>query len=99
MPEFMGLIDGTRASAPNLEPALREWLRGMPVVEASYHRARRRLIEVFEREYIQWLMSRAGERLSRAARVAGVDRTTLYRMMERRGLRRASPAEAEASAL
>ena len=33
-------------------------------------------------------LTQAGGNMSRAARVAGVDRTTLYRLMERHGLDR-----------
>ena len=55
-------------------------------------------------------VNQAAGNMSKAARVAGVDRTTLYRMMERHGLQRSptagwvvereaeTPAEAEAGA-
>jgi DNA-binding NtrC family response regulator len=56
--------------------------------EESYHAARERLIAEFERRYLTWLVSHAGGNMSRAARIAGVDRTTLYRLMERHGLQR-----------
>src|SRR5216117_1260071 len=56
--------------------------------EGSYHAARERVIKQFEKQYLTWLVSRAGGNMSQAARVAGVDRTTLYRMMERHGLQR-----------
>ncbi len=57
-------------------------------VEESYHAARERVVASFERRYLTWLIGRVGGNMSRAARVAGVDRTTLYRLMERHGLQR-----------
>jgi DNA-binding NtrC family response regulator len=56
--------------------------------EESYHAARERVIKQFEKQYLTWLVSRAGGNMSKAARIAGVDRTTLYRLMERHGLQR-----------
>jgi len=79
------------------------------LLEESYHVARDRVIAQFERQYLTWLVNRAAGNMSKAARVAGVDRTTLYRMMERHGLQRSptagwvvereaeTPAEADAS--
>jgi DNA-binding NtrC family response regulator len=58
------------------------------VLSQSYHMARERVIASFERRYLAWLVSRAGGNMSKAARLAGVDRTTLYRLMERHGLQR-----------
>jgi DNA-binding NtrC family response regulator len=54
----------------------------------SYHAARDHVITSFEKRYLAWLVARAGGNMSKAARLAGVDRTTLYRLMERHGLQR-----------
>ena len=56
--------------------------------EEPYYAARDRLIAEFELRYLTQLVSRAGGNMSRAARAAAVDRTTLYRLMERHGLHR-----------
>src|SRR5881409_1261452 len=58
------------------------------LLEESYHAARDRVVAQFERQYLTWLVNRAGGNMSKAARIAGVDRTTLYRLMERHGLQR-----------
>jgi DNA-binding NtrC family response regulator len=58
------------------------------LLEESYHAARDHVIAQFERQYLTWLVNRATGNMSKAARIAGVDRTTLYRMMERHGLQR-----------
>ena len=58
------------------------------ILEESYHAARERVIASFERRYLTWLVNHVGGNMSKAARVAGVDRTTLYRLMERHGLQR-----------
>ena len=42
----------------------------------------------FELHYLTQLLTQAGGNMSRAARVAGIDRTTLYRLLERHGLDR-----------
>jgi DNA-binding NtrC family response regulator len=56
----------------------------------QYHAARERLLADFEREYLKWLVREAGGNMSRAARLAGVDRTTLYRLMEKHEITRTS---------
>lgn len=53
-----------------------------------YHTAKDKLVAQFEKEYLTRLASRAGGNMSRAARMAGIDRTTLYRLMEKHELRR-----------
>ncbi len=54
----------------------------------SYHAAREQVLALFERRYLSALVARAGGNMSKAARLAGVDRATLYRLMERHGLQR-----------
>jgi len=58
-----------------------------PLHEA-YHLAKEQVLASFEREYVTRLVARASGNMSRAARLASVDRTTLYRLLERNGFRR-----------
>ncbi|HSJ24273.1 MAG TPA: sigma-54 dependent transcriptional regulator [Longimicrobiales bacterium] len=58
------------------------------VGDESYHGARERILTRFESGYLRWLVGRAGGNMSKAARIAGVDRTTLYRLMDKHGLQR-----------
>ncbi|MFI5257858.1 MAG: sigma-54-dependent transcriptional regulator [Gemmatimonadales bacterium] len=59
----------------------------LPMHEA-YHVAKDQVLATFEKEYVTRLVSRASGNMSRAARLASVDRTTLYRLLERHGFRR-----------
>lgn len=59
------------------------------VFEERYHAMRERVIQQFERQYLLWLINRTHGNLTEAARLAAVNRTTLYRMMERNRLQRA----------
>ena len=52
----------------------------------GYQHARQHAIDVFEAKYVEWFTRRAGNNLARAARYAGIDRTTLYRLFKRQGL-------------
>src|SRR5438094_1807377 len=56
--------------------------------DAGYYAARGRLLAKFDRRYLTRVVLRAGGNLSKAARMARVDRTTFYRLMERHGLQR-----------
>jgi DNA-binding NtrC family response regulator len=56
--------------------------------DESYHGVRERMLSQFEAGYLVWLVGRAGGNMSKAARIAGVDRTTLYRLMDKHGLQR-----------
>ncbi|UCF19814.1 MAG: sigma-54-dependent Fis family transcriptional regulator [Gemmatimonadota bacterium] len=58
------------------------------MVEEPYHEARDRITAEFERRYLTWVVSRAEGNMSKAARIAGIDRTTIYRLMEKHGLQR-----------
>ena len=53
-----------------------------------YHEARGRVLADFERRYLTALLNRAAGNMSKAARLAGVDRTTLYRLMEKQKMQR-----------
>ncbi len=59
-----------------------------PLDDQPYHDARERVLAEFEQQYLTVLVNRAAGNMSKAARLAGVDRTTLYRLMERHGLQR-----------
>ncbi len=56
--------------------------------DASYYDARDRLLAKFDRQFLTRVIAHAGGNLSKAARRAGIDRTTFYRLMERHGLQR-----------
>lgn len=60
------------------------------MVDEPYHAARDRVTAEFERRYLSWVVNRAEGNMSRAARIAGIDRTTIYRLMEKHGLERSS---------
>ncbi len=57
-------------------------------IAEGYRSARERLLGRFERRFLQQLVTQAGGNVSRAARIARLNRTTLYRLMERYGLQR-----------
>jgi transcriptional regulator with PAS, ATPase and Fis domain len=63
----------------------------------GYRAARRRVLAAFEASYLEWFYRRAGHNISRAARHAGIDRTTLYRLLERRDGREARDPNLEAT--
>ena len=54
----------------------------------GYHEARELVLADFERAYLEHAIREAGGNISNAARHAGVDRTTLYRLMEKHGTQR-----------
>ncbi|SRR6266496_399804 len=56
--------------------------------DVSYYSARNQLLANFEREFLTRLIAHAGGNVSKAARRAGIDRTTFYRLMQRHGLQR-----------
>ncbi|HEU5220122.1 MAG TPA: sigma-54 dependent transcriptional regulator, partial [Gemmatimonadales bacterium] len=58
-----------------------------------YHVAKDRVVAEFEKEYLTSLVSRAAGNMSKAARLAGVDRTTLYRLIEKHQLIRSDGEE------
>jgi transcriptional regulator with PAS, ATPase and Fis domain len=58
------------------------------VLDADYHTARDLVLAQFEKDYLDHIVRQARGNISDAARMAGVDRTTLYRIMERHGTSR-----------
>ena len=74
----------TREVVAHVEPG---FLDGVPETD-GFHAARERVLARFERRYLAWLVERAGGNLSKAARMAGVQRTTLYRLMEKHEVHR-----------
>lgn len=63
----------------------------MSHLNKGYHEARELILADFERAYLEHAVKQAGGNISNAARHAGVDRTTLYRLMEKHGTQRTHP--------
>ncbi|HMV32997.1 MAG TPA: sigma-54 dependent transcriptional regulator [Gemmatimonadales bacterium] len=59
-----------------------------PVLDEAYHVAKDRVVAQFEKEYLTRLIGRAGGNMSKAARLANIDRTTLYRLMDKHNFQR-----------
>jgi DNA-binding NtrC family response regulator len=53
---------------------------------AAYHETRERVMARFEKDYLTQVLQETQGNVSEAARVAGVNRATLYRLLERHGL-------------
>jgi len=68
------------------QPANGSLMNGL--LDEPYHPAKDRLIARFEQEYLTRLVTRAGGNMSKAARLANIDRTTLYRLMEKHNIKR-----------
>jgi len=58
------------------------------VMDDAYHLAKDRIVAQFEKEYLTRLIGRAGGNMSKAARLASIDRTTLYRLMDKHNFHR-----------
>jgi transcriptional regulator with PAS, ATPase and Fis domain len=59
-----------------------------PVLDEAYHIGKDRVVAQFEKEYLTRLIGRAGGNMSKAARLANIDRTTLYRLMDKHNFQR-----------
>jgi DNA-binding protein Fis len=62
------------------ETVVRAWIRSLAGREETYHVARQRVLALFEDEYFHWLMQRTAGNRSKAARIAGITRRTVYRL-------------------
>ncbi len=76
--DFPVLDDAISAPADAALPAA--------ITDEPFHVAKDRLVAQFEKEYLTRLVVRAGGNMSKAARLANIDRTTLYRLMEKHQL-------------
>ncbi|MBL8622364.1 MAG: sigma 54-interacting transcriptional regulator [Myxococcales bacterium] len=72
-----------------LRPTVAPAAAAEPVVKADrpFHQAKDEVVDRFERAYLTDLVERAAGNLSAAARLAGLERKFLYRLLERNGLR------------
>jgi DNA-binding NtrC family response regulator len=59
--------------------------KGVPasLLDEGYYSARDKLVSNFEKAYLSRVVDKAGGNMSKAARIASIDRTTLYRLIER----------------
>lgn len=67
------------------------------LLDLDYHSARESVLASFEVSYLTHVIQAAGGNISDAARLADVDRTTLYRLMDKHGIGRDSSAHPPAS--
>jgi transcriptional regulator with PAS, ATPase and Fis domain len=56
------------------------------ISDEGFHQAKDRVVADFEKAYLSRLVTRAGGNMSKAARLGNIDRTTLYRLMDKHNL-------------
>ncbi len=61
----------------------------LSIFKMEYHEARDRVLTEFQQRYLERIVQQAEGNMSEAARIASVDRTTLYRLMDKHDLNRA----------
>jgi DNA-binding NtrC family response regulator len=71
---------------------------GPDTLNLEYHAARDQVLARFEVDYVTHIVQSAAGNISDAARLAGVDRTTLYRLMDKHGLGRRELRQADSGA-
>jgi DNA-binding NtrC family response regulator len=83
LPEHLPFIGGPPPPPADPVPA--------PAAEpvGPYHAARERALAGFQKRYLAALVEQTGGNMSKAAVIAGVERSTLYRLLERHGMQRA----------
>ena len=90
---FIGDAMAEAAAAPESRESSTTEFAGTPIdLEDAYPVARDRLVAEFELRYLTALIRRARGNMSRASRLAGIDRATLYRLMDKHGLQRETVA-------
>jgi DNA-binding NtrC family response regulator len=82
-PDHIPVYEDDAASTPTAETGVPAML-----MNDAFHSAKDKLVSHFEKEYLARLTARSAGNMSKAARLAGIDRTTLYRLMEKHGFRR-----------
>ena len=68
------------------------------LLDEGYYAAREKLVSNFEKAYLSRVVDKAGGNMSKAARMASIDRTTLYRLIERYNFTRDDSSEASSVA-
>ncbi|HET57040.1 MAG TPA: sigma-54-dependent Fis family transcriptional regulator [Deltaproteobacteria bacterium] len=53
-----------------------------------FEEAKKEMIDIFEKKYLNQLLGKTGGNITRAARIAGVNRKTIHRLLEKHGLAR-----------
>jgi len=76
---------GKRVSASDFPEKLRS---NMPQPVAHDERAATPTLETIEKAYIAWVLQQTGGQKSKAASILGIDSSTLYRKIDRYGLKR-----------
>ena len=59
----------------------------LPPFAENYHESREGVLAWFEARYARWLVAHANGNIAAAARTAGIERTTVYRLLRRSGIR------------
>lgn len=59
---------------------------GFPDASMPFKDAKAQVLDLFERQYLQDLLTRHEENISKAAREAGIDRRHLYRLLDKYGI-------------
>ena len=87
-PDNLSILDGGATATHDGAGGAEGTFTGAVNYRAPFHEAKDSLIARFEREYLAQIVARTGGNMSEAARQAGIDRTTLYRLMEKHELSR-----------
>ena len=62
-------------------------IEGQIAEPERFHEAKQSLVAAWEADYLKQLLARSGGNMSRAARIAGLERAYLYRLVRKHGLR------------